>query len=43
MVTVRIRRGKYQDMEPRNDDDVPDFEIDRPRELLDVVRELAKD
>ncbi|WP_457620959.1 TIGR02253 family HAD-type hydrolase [Methanopyrus sp.] len=43
MVTVRIRRGKYRKLEPESDDDVPDFEIDRPRELLGVIKELTED
>ncbi|MEO2241373.1 MAG: TIGR02253 family HAD-type hydrolase [Euryarchaeota archaeon] len=40
MVTVRIRKGRYRDREPKDEGEVPDFEISRLGELLDVVRRL---
>ncbi len=43
MVTVRVRKGKYSDMEPENEEDVPDFEISRLGELLDVIRKLLRE
>ncbi|NPB02211.1 MAG: TIGR02253 family HAD-type hydrolase [Methanopyri archaeon] len=40
LVTVRVRQGKYRDLKPEREEDIPDFEIRRLRELKGVVERL---
>jgi len=43
MDTVRLRRGRYADLEPAEPRAAPDHEIEGLGELLDVLEELRRD
>jgi ribonucleotide monophosphatase NagD (HAD superfamily) len=38
MKTVRIRTGIHKDQEPRQYEEIPDYEIDDIMELLEILK-----
>lgn len=42
IVTVRVRRGEYADIEPKSDDEKPDFEVNSLDELKEKFNEIEK-
>ncbi len=40
MRTVRVLKGKYKSLEPKDESEKPDFEIENLREIYDVIKKI---